>query len=137
MSVVLDASMAIAWFFDDERTPVSDNVLAQVAAEGAFVPSLWRLEVANMLRSAVRRDRCGEAYERDCLGRLARLRIVTDAETDAHAWARTRELAVKYVLTTYDAAYVELAARRRLPLATRDAAMAAAAKKLRLDVLFD
>ncbi len=60
MSVVLDASMAIAWLFDDERTAAAYAVMRRVVAEGAVVPTLWRLEVANVLRNAVRRGRCDE-----------------------------------------------------------------------------
>jgi predicted nucleic acid-binding protein len=55
MSIVLDASMAIGWLFADERAAASRLVLRRVVAEGALVPSLWRLEVANVLRNAVRR----------------------------------------------------------------------------------
>jgi hypothetical protein len=61
MSLVLDASMTIAWLFDDERTPAAHAVMRRVVAEGAIVPSLWRLEVANVLRNAVRRGRCDPA----------------------------------------------------------------------------
>ena len=129
--------MAISWFFADERSPVSQDVLAQVASHGAFVPSVWKLEVGNTLRSAVRRQRCDEAYELRCLERLSKLQITTDTETTAHAWGRIRDLSVAYSLTAYDAAYVELAQRRSHPLATRDAAMAAAAKRLGLEALFD
>ena len=62
MSLVLDASVTLAWTFTDERNAAADVVLDRVLAEGATVPSLWKLEVANALRSAVRRGRCDEAF---------------------------------------------------------------------------
>jgi uncharacterized protein with PIN domain len=92
MSVVLDASMTIAWLFADEHTEAAHKVMRRVAAEGAAVPSLWRLEVANVLRNAVRRGRCDEAYVDRSLARLERLAIRTDDETDSHAWGTTRAL---------------------------------------------
>jgi len=135
VSLVLDASMAMTWFFADERSPLSDRILTCVTDEGAVVPSLWKLEVANMLRTAVRRKRCTETHERNSLRRLEDLRIVIDAETDRHAWAATRKLSVDHDLTVYDAAYLELAVRRTLPLATCDGALVSAARRLKLDVL--
>ena len=57
MSLVLDSSMTLAWYFEDEQTPAAMEVLRQVAATGAVVPSLWRLEVANGLQMALKRKR--------------------------------------------------------------------------------
>ena len=128
MSLVVDASMAIAWFFEDEGRDVVAAVLQRVVTEEAFVPSLWRIEVANALRSAVRRKRCEASYAERCLERLGRLRISIDPETDLHAWGRTRRLSDRHDLTLYDAAYLELAIRRKQPLASRDAALVAAAR---------
>ena len=62
MSLVIDSSITLAWLFDDERTPQADAVMRQVAKAGAVVPSLWRLEVANGLQSAVRRKRIDAAF---------------------------------------------------------------------------
>jgi predicted nucleic acid-binding protein len=135
MSLVLDASMTIAWLFRDERSATPQSVLRRVAREGAWVPSLWRLEVANVLRNAVRRKRCDEGYATRCLERLNRLRIIIDSETAAQAWGTTRRLSSEHDLTLYDAAYLELAVRRRRPLASVDAVLIAAAKRIGLDVL--
>ncbi|MEA1651302.1 type II toxin-antitoxin system VapC family toxin [Nitrospirillum sp. BR 11164] len=135
MSVVLDASMAIAWLFDDERTASAHTVMLRVVTEGAFVPALWRLEVANVLRNAVRRGRCDEAYVDRSLTRLGRMAIQSDEETDRHAWRTTRRLAREEDLTLYDAAYLELAMRRGFPLASCDAALIAAAKRRGLQIL--
>lgn len=127
--------MAIAWLFDEESTNVTERALQQVVARGAVTPSLWRLEVANVLRNAVRRDRCDEAYAERSLERLALLSITTDPETDTYAWGVTRTLARAHDLTVYDAAYLELALRLRLPLASCDAKLIAAAKQGGLEVI--
>jgi predicted nucleic acid-binding protein len=135
MSLVIDASMTVAWLFSDERSAAPQAVLRRVAAEGALVPSLWRLEIANVLRNAVRRKRCDTGYATRCLQRLGRLQIIIDPETDAQAWGRTRQLSIEHDLTVYDAAYLELAVRRRRALASRDAALIKAGRKAGLDVL--
>ncbi|EGY00761.1 hypothetical protein AZA_53402 [Nitrospirillum viridazoti Y2] len=135
MSIVLDASMAVAWLFDDERTASAHTVMLRVVAEGAFVPTLWRLEVANVLRNAVRRGRCDEAYVDRSLTRLGRIAIQSDEETDSQAWTTTRRLAREEDLMLYDSAYLELALRRDIPLASCDAALIAAARRRGLEVL--
>ena len=135
MSIVLDASMAIAWAVPEQQTEISREVLSRVGAEGAFVPSLWKLEVANVLRNLVRRNRCDEKFASASLDLLARLQITIDQETDVHAWGRTRELAIKFDLTIYDAAYLELALRREGTLATLDRALADAARRATLNVI--
>ena len=127
--------MTVAWLFTTERTAVPRSTLRRVAADGAVVPSLWRLEVANVLRNAVRHGRCDQSYADRCLQRLARLRIAVDAETDLHAWGETRRLAGEHNLTIYDAAYLELALRRRWPLASCDSALVNAAQIAGVDVL--
>jgi predicted nucleic acid-binding protein len=137
VSLVIDASLTVAWLFSDERSDAPQRILRRVAAEGALVPSLWRLEVANVLRNAVRRRRCDAGYATRCLERLGRLQIIVDPETDAQAWGRTRELSIEHDLTVYDAAYLELALRRRRPLAARDAALARAGRRAGLELLGD
>jgi predicted nucleic acid-binding protein len=134
LSLILDASMAIAWVFDDEG-PQPLNILIRVRADGAVVPSHWRLEIASALRSAVTRRRYTERFVSECLADLGNLPIVVDGETDSRAWGRTRKLSNEYDLTVYDAAYLELALRRKLPLASCDQALIAAAKRARLEVL--
>jgi predicted nucleic acid-binding protein/antitoxin component of MazEF toxin-antitoxin module len=137
VSLVIDASLTVAWLFADERADAPQAILRRVAAEGALVPSLWRLEVANVLRNAVRQKRSDLGYATRCLERLGRLEIVVDPETDSHAWGRTRQLSAEHDLTVYDAAYLELAIRRRRPLASRDGALIKAGRSVGLDVLGD
>lgn len=127
--------MAIAWQFEDEATPAADEALARTVSDGAVVPTIWRLEVANTLRMAVRRKRCDEAFVEGAIDRLEGLPIEDDDETSLHAWARTSALARDEGLTVYDATYLELALRRKLPLATGDQALIAAGKRRGLEVL--
>jgi predicted nucleic acid-binding protein len=127
---VLDSSATLAWIYDDETTDAIRALFDQVADAGAFVPALWRLEVANSLTMAVRRKRIDAEFCRAALADLALLDITTDPQTDAHAWGETLTLANRFQLTLYDAAYLELAQRRRLPLATLDGDLRGAASAL-------
>lgn len=120
MSLVLDASLTIAWYFEDQRSPQSESILDRVITDGAFVPTLWKVEVANGLQTAMRRKRIDRSYRDQAIGQLAALPIETDTETALHIWTTTLELAEQHALTAYDAAYLELAIRRRLPLASLD-----------------
>lgn len=135
MTIVLDASMTITWLFDDERTEASHNILLRVVADGAIVPSLWRLEVANVLRNAVRHGRCEEAFVDRSLARLDRFKIKIDDETDLHAWGATQALSREQGLTPYDAAYLELAIRKQYPLASCDGDLVAAAQRRSVETL--
>jgi predicted nucleic acid-binding protein len=127
VSLVLDSSATLAWYFEDERTEAVTAVLRQVGEAGAVVPALWRLEVANVLQMAVRKSRIDSAYRDGSLRELRALAITIDAETDVRAWDDTLHLAHRFDLTLYDAAYLELARRLRLPLASLDEKLRAAA----------
>ena len=135
VSLVLDSSATLAWIYGDETTEEIRRVFEIVADPGAFVPSLWRLEVANSLTGAVRRRRIDLEFRRAALADLALLDIAVDDQTDLNAWGETLALADRFRLTVYDAAYVELASRRRLPLATLDAEMRAAGAALGLRLM--
>lgn len=128
MSLVLDSSATLAWIYSEEMTDAIRAVFDQVADAGAVVPALWRLEVANSLTVAVRRNRIDTEFRRAALADLALLDIATDQHTDSQAWAETLQLADRYRLTLYDAAYLELAQRRKLPLATLDQELLMAAQ---------
>jgi predicted nucleic acid-binding protein len=129
MSVALDASVTLAWLFGDEVSPEVRRVFEGIAERGAVVPSLWSLEVANSLTMAVRRKRIDAEFRQAALRDLAALDITTDQLTATQAWSDTLALADQYRLTVYDAAYLELASRRGLPLATLDGDLRAAAFK--------
>ncbi len=130
MSLVLDSSAALAWIYGDETTDPIRRLFDAVGDEGAVVPALWRLEIANSLTVAVRRGRIEANFRRAALADLALLDIAIDDQTDVHAWGETLRLADSFQLTVYDASYLELAQRRSLPLATLDAEMRATAKSL-------
>ncbi len=135
MSLVLDCSITLAWLFAYERPVIATQILIQAGEAGAVVPSLWRLEVANGLQMAVRRKRIDAAFRDNAILRLGMLAITVDTETDHHAWAATLQLAERHNLTLYDAAYLELAQRRGLPLATLDRELGAAGNMMGISVL--
>jgi len=120
VSLVLDCSATLAWVYGDEATKAVRAVFEAVASHGAVVPALWRLEVANVLEMGVRRKRHDAAFRDATLADLALLPIRLDPETDRHAWGATARLAARHGLTLYDAAYLELARRADVPLATLD-----------------
>jgi predicted nucleic acid-binding protein len=126
MSLILDSSATAAWVYMDETNDAIRKVFELIIDEGAWVPSLWRLEVANILEMGVRRGRHDAAFRDATLADLALLPITIDPETDRQAWSATLRLAERYHLTLYDAAYLELAQRRDLPLATLDTELRAA-----------
>lgn len=127
MSIVLDSSATLAWVYAGEITEPIRHVFSLVSESGAWVPGLWKLEVANVLELGVRRGRHDAFFRNSTLADLALLPISVDAETDRHAWGTTVQLAERHRLTLYDAAYLELALRRRLPLASLDAELSEAA----------
>jgi predicted nucleic acid-binding protein len=125
--LVLDGSLTLAWYFADEADPYADAVAQGLTTREAVVPSLWRLEIANTLVVGERRRRSTQAQAAAFLARLERLPIVIDDQTDARAWGETIRLARAHTLSAYDAAYLELAMRRGLPLASLDDQLKAAA----------
>jgi predicted nucleic acid-binding protein len=135
VSLVLDSSATLAWIYSGETTEQIRDLFDAVADRGAFVPSVWRLEVANSLTGAMRRGRIDAEFGRAALADLACLDINVDADTDSNAWAATLQLADRFAMTVYDAPYVELAGRRGLPLATLDEEMRAAGMALGLRLL--
>lgn len=124
---VLDSSMAVAWSFEDETNDYADHVQGQLATKRAVVPLLWPLEVANALLVGERRKRSTEADTARWTAMLAGLQIRVDEQTNSSAWTTTLALARRHKLSAYDAAYLELAIRRGLPLATLDEQLKAAA----------
>lgn len=132
---VLDASVAVAWCFDDESTPAAWALLDRLRSAPAHVPALWELEVGNILLGAERRRRITQARAAEFLGILGELDIRVDPEMPGRAFRDVLPLAREQRLTTYDATYLELAMRLGLPLATKDTALIGAAKVLRTPTL--
>lgn len=135
MNLVLDCSIALAWIYADETTEPVRQVFDTVSEGGAWVPGLWRLEVANVLEMGVRRKHHDAAFRDSTLADLAQLPIQVDTETDRQAWGATLRLAERHQLTLYDAAYLELALRRNLPLASLDEDLRRAARAEKVKVL--
>ena len=132
---VLDNSIVMAWSFEDEVDKYADAVLERLADTRAVVPGLWPLEVANALLMGERRKRSTEAETIRWTGILAALPITIDGETNSHAWSDTLSLARGHNLSAYDAAYLELAIRRGLPLATIDGKLRTAAEAVGVALL--
>ncbi len=127
MGVVIDASVAACWIFNDEATPATDDLLARVRDTGGVVPALWNWEMANLLIAGIRRARISRADAAGHLSDLALLPIAIDAESSLRAGRETFLLAQAHNLTAYDAAYLELAQRTGLDLASKDAELCTAA----------
>ena len=114
---VLDGSVTMVWGFDDEADTYAAAILDQMPDLQAHVPSLWPLEVANVLIVGERRKRITSADAARFLAILIAFPIAVDDQTVAHAWSDTMHLARAHNLSAYDAAYLELAIRLGLPLA--------------------
>ena len=125
---VLDASVTIAALIEQDRSAEARDILRQIINDSAAAPSLWSFEVGNVLLIAQRRRSLTALARREHLEDLSRLPIVIDHESAGHAWHDTMALAEHHSLTLYDASYLELSLRRKLPLATFDAALLRAAK---------
>lgn len=134
MSFVLDNSIAMTWCFEDEATPATDALLQQVISSGAETPSFWPLEATNVLTIAQCKGRIDTKERRRKIEFLHDLSITPDYETYTMAWTAITELAGRHRLTSYDAAYLELALRRELPLATLDGDLRKAARKEKVEI---
>lgn len=129
MSLVLDSSVAVAWIYADEATEAVLNIFERMMKQDqAWIPALWRWEVANALQMNIRRGRHGAAFRDEALSNLACLPIKVDAQAEPEVWLGALVMAERYGLTLYDAAYLEIAVRRKIPLATLDRQLRAAAR---------
>ena len=131
MSFVLDASVALLWLIPDSQpagVPYARSVLELLKEGQALVPSLFFLEVANVISKLEGKGRLTEADTQRYLALLGRLNISVDPATAKQALGDTLNQARRHRLSGYDAAYLELALREGLPLATLDADLAEAAK---------
>src|SRR5215469_8812598 len=133
---VLDASLAVAWCFDDESTAFTEAMLDRLAAgwEGS-VPAIWPLEVTNALLASERRNRCSIAGVTASLARLAQLPISVESSDSDRVFNQVTSLARHQQLTSYDAAYLELALRERIPIATLDERLRQSARVLGIKIL--
>ena len=128
MSLVIDASVALAGVFGDERHGTAWQVVERLRDAPAWVPAHFHLEVGNGLLTGLRRGRLTADQTRTAVVALGALPIEVDLDTPSRAFNECWPLAANHGLTTYDAAYLELAIRRGLPLATLDERLAHAAR---------
>jgi predicted nucleic acid-binding protein len=133
--LVLDASVTVSWCFPDRRTEFTTHVLQRITNGFAVVPGLWALEVGNALAVSERKRYLEAAQVAAFLRDLDELPKQVEHHTPAQAFGRTLDLAREHRLSAYDACYLELAERMRLPLATLDADLRRAAKKTNVELV--
>lgn len=131
---VLDCSVTMAWCFEDEITEYSENVFNSLKELKAIAPSLWSLEVANVLLFAQRKKRINKLTAIEFKDSLNLLPIQIDHSTGYRSLTSIMELAEETQLIIYDATYLELALHHDLPIATLDQDLKRAAKKLHIDL---
>ena len=125
MIFVLDNSVVIGWLLGSQASAYSESVAQRLQFSRAVAPPLLPLEYTNVLRTACKRQRIVVAQAQEMLATLATLPI--DIDMTPPGPAQLLDLALRYDLTSYDALYLDLALRRRLPIATEDRALANAA----------
>jgi len=131
---VVDNSVVMSWCFEDEGNIYADAVLESLESREAFVPTIWPLEVGNVLLVAERKKRLTQAAVVRFLALLGGLPITVEQETPERMLKEIVSLAREHGLSTYDASYLDLAMRFDLPIATLDAALVKAAKKCEVPV---
>jgi predicted nucleic acid-binding protein len=134
---ILDNSVAMRWLLNTKKAADQQyalDVLDSLADGNAIVPNLWHLEATNVLLAAEKRDEIGLGDIEGFISQLENLSIQTDTMTSHHAFNRTLTLARAYKLSSYDAAYLELAIREGLPLATLDKNLVKAAIKADIEI---
>jgi len=134
--LVLDCSVAIAWCFADEASPQTGAILDRMVTELAVVPSLWFLEVGNVLVMAEKRGRISREDSDRFMRLLASLDLRVDAEPAGRVFSHLMPLCRTHYLTTYDAVYLDVALRHGLPLATLDQSLQRAAVAAGVDLVF-
>lgn len=127
---VLDCSITMAWCFEDEMNDYADSILENLKDSTAIVPTIWPLEVANVLLIAKKNKRITEVQAASYIDALSALPITVDHSTTSKAMHSIFVLATQADLTIYDAAYLELAIRENIPLLTLDNGVIKAAKKM-------
>jgi predicted nucleic acid-binding protein len=129
MPFVLDSSVTLTWCFEDEATPYADQVLDLLGSDSALTPAIWPLEIANALRTAERRGRLHPADSVHFTELLRALPVSVESMPLERALGAVLDVARAYELTSYDAAYLEIAMRVGLSLATQDVRLSAAAER--------
>ena len=131
---VLDASVALALVMPDEKRPMPATIFL-LETEGAIAPLTWRLEIGNVLLKAQTRGRITAYFRIGAIEELMTLPVTFDGRTNERAWGEILNMAARLRLTTYDAAYLELAVREHLPIASLDERLRGAARRSEVPVL--
>lgn len=132
--IVLDCSVTISWFMPNENR-IAEDVLERVVNYGAIVPSIWQLEVANVLLSAYKKNKITMEQSFDILDKLKKLQISIESVISQPVYIDIMKLAQRFDLTSYDAAYLELACRYAIPLATFDKKLIEACEAAKVHVI--
>ena len=134
-SFILDCSMAAAWCFLDEATSATTKLLKRMESEAALVPAWWYLEITNVLAMAERMGRIDAEQVTEFTTLIESFQLEEDSEAPRRAFHHLLPLSRSDKLTSYDAVYLDLAIRRKLPLASLDEPLRKAAKKHRVKLL--
>ena len=134
-SFVVDTSVVMSWCFKDESNHYADSVLDRLSESTAFVPSIWPLEVMNVLLVAERTKRLSQADSVRFITLLSQLPIIVEHERPERIVKDLLNLARANNLSSYDASYLDLSMRKGLPIATLDARLMKAAKKSDVHIL--
>ena len=134
-SFIIDNSVVMAWCFEDEINPYADAVLDRLSQSTAIVPSIWPLEVVNVLLVAERRKRLKQGDSVRFITLLSQLPIVVEHEWPERVMKDLLALGRANNLSSYDASYLDLAIRKDCPLATLDKKLIKAAKKNSINIL--
>ncbi len=132
---VIDNSVVMTWCFKDETSQYADYILDKLEDATGSVPSIWPLEVCNVLLVAERKKRIGEAGSARFIALITELPIIVDQEPPERMIKEIFALARKHKLSSYDASYLDLAMRKGLPIATLDKSLLAAAKRSKVPIL--
>lgn len=134
MPFVLDNSVVTGWYLNDQASAYTDAIALKLQDDKALVPPLWQMELANVLKTACTKGKLPLTQARQILDVLAQLPIEVD-NGPAPGQRQLFELAMRYGLSSYDAAYLELAMRHGLPIATRDEQLKLAASAAGVDIV--
>jgi predicted nucleic acid-binding protein len=129
VAFVLDNSISASWHFEDEVSAYAETVLSAFPREEALVPPIWAAELANSLLVGERRGRISAARVAQAVESTLALPILISETTTTVVLTTVLALARQYRLTAYDAAYLELAMREGIPLATQDNDLRGAAER--------
>jgi predicted nucleic acid-binding protein len=133
--IVADASVVLAWAYEEINAELAEDALRVVARQGAIAPAIWPMEIANSLELSLLRKRISLPQYEQILGDIRDLDVEVEELSVNRIWGHVAFLSRKHALTVYDAQYLEMALRLQLPLATFDQQLAAAARAEGIPVL--